>query len=255
MMSPEPRAGELRLLPVAGLPEIRQGDRLGELIAARVELSAGDVIVVSQKVVSKAEGALRQLADVEASAQARELAAGLGKEAALVQIILDASREVLRSERGILITETRQGWVCANAGVDASNLAEEGTVSLLPTDPDASARRIRAEIRDTAGLAPAVVIADSFGRPWRVGQADVAIGCAGLAPLDDWRGRADRAGRPLTATVVAVADELAAAADLARDKAAGIPAVVIRGLERHVREGDGPGAAPLRRARASDLFR
>jgi coenzyme F420-0:L-glutamate ligase/coenzyme F420-1:gamma-L-glutamate ligase len=252
-VSPEP--GEVRLAPVAGMPEVRAGDRLGELIGAGADLREGDVVVVSQKVVSKAEGAIRRLAEVEVSGRARGLAARLGKDPALVQVVLEQSNEVLRAERGVLITETRHGWICANAGVDASNLVEEGTVTLLPADPDASARRIRAEIRAAAGVGPAVVIADSFGRAWRLGQADVAIGCAGLAPLDDWRGRADRSGRRLSATLIAVADEVAAAADLARDKAAGIPVVIARGLERHVREEDGPGAAALRRERDADLFR
>jgi coenzyme F420-0:L-glutamate ligase / coenzyme F420-1:gamma-L-glutamate ligase len=245
----------LRLAPVARMPEVRPGDRLGELIAARAELAAGDVVVVSQKVVSKAEGAIRVLSEVEASARARELGASLEKDPALVQVILDESREVLRAERGVLITETRHGWVCANAGVDASNLVEPRTVTLLPADPDASARRIRGELRAAAGVAPAVVIADSFGRAWRLGQADVAIGCAGLVPLDDWRGRPDRSGRELSATLIAIADEVAAAADLVRDKGAGLPVVVIRGLDRHVREDNGPGAAPLRRDREADLFR
>jgi coenzyme F420-0:L-glutamate ligase / coenzyme F420-1:gamma-L-glutamate ligase len=246
---------ELSLIPVSGIPEVEQGDRLGELIAARAELRAGDIVVVSQKAVSKAEGAIRRLADAQVSYRARELAATLGKDPALVQIVLDESREVVRAERGVLITETTQGWVCANAGVDASNLPEEGTVTVLPPDPDASARRIRAQIHEFAGVAPAVLIADSFGRPWRVGQADVAIGCAGLAALDDWRGRADRSGRQLSATLIAVADEVAAAADLCRDKVSGLPAVVVRGLGRHVSEDDGPGAAVLRRSRDEDLFR
>jgi coenzyme F420-0:L-glutamate ligase / coenzyme F420-1:gamma-L-glutamate ligase len=246
---------EIRLVTVPGMPEVRAGDRLGELIADRAELRGGDVVVISQKAVSKAEGAIRRLAEVEPGERARELAATLGKDPSLVQIVLDESREVLRAERGVLVTETRHGWICANAGVDASNLAEEGTVSLLPSDPDASARAIRADIRGAAGVAPAVLIADSFGRPWRVGQADVAIGCAGLAALDDWRGRSDRSGRELSATLIAVADEVAAAADLGRDKAAGLPVVVARGLDRHVTDDDGPGAAVLRRPRDEDLFR
>lgn len=213
------------------------------------------MLVVSQKVVSKAEGRVRRLADVQPTDRARKLADLLGKDPALVQLVLDESRSLIRAERGALIVETRQGWICANAGIDASNVPGEDRVTLLPADPDASARRIRAEILQTAGVAPAVVVADSFGRPWRLGQADVAIGCAGLAPLDDWRGRRDRVGRELAATVVALADEVAAAADLARDKAAGFPAAIVRGLERHVTEDDGPGAAALRRPEANDLFR
>jgi coenzyme F420-0:L-glutamate ligase/coenzyme F420-1:gamma-L-glutamate ligase len=179
----------------------------------------------------------------------------LGKEPALVELILDESREVLRAERGVLIVETHHGFVCANAGIDSSNLAEPGTVSLLPEDPDASARRIRAEIGGAGGATVAVVIADSFGRAWRLGQSEVAIGCAGLVPLDDWRGRPDAAGAELAATQIAVADEAAGAADLVRDKAARIPAAIVRGLDRFVTPEDGPGASVLRRPRAEDLFR
>jgi coenzyme F420-0:L-glutamate ligase/coenzyme F420-1:gamma-L-glutamate ligase len=245
----------LELTAVPGLQEIREGDALGSLIAARAELRDDDVVVISQKVVSKAEGAVRRLNEVEPGAEALQLASGLHKDPALVQVILDQTREVLRAERDVLITETVHGWVCANAGVDVSNVPGEGTVTVLPEDADASARRIRDEIRAAAEVAPAVVIADSFGRAWRVGQADVAIGCAGLEALDDWRGRADRGGNELAATVIAIADEIAAAADLARDKADGMPAVIVRGAGRHVIRGDGPGALSLRRARGDDLFR
>ena len=184
-----------------------------------------------------------------------ELSARLDKDPRLVQLILDESVRVLRAERGVLIVETRSGLVCANAGVDTSNVPGDEHVSLLPEDADASARRLRAEILAVSRSDPAVVIADSFGRPWRLGQTDVAIGCAGLAPLDDWRGRRDREGRELAATAVAIADEAAAAADLTRDKASGAPAAVISGLARHVTPDDGPGAAALRRAEADDLFR
>lgn len=240
----------LRVEPVAGMPEIVEGMRLGELIAARAELADGDVVVVSQKVVSKAEGRLRRLAEVEAGAEARRLAAELGKDPALVELILAESREVLRAERGVLVVETRHGLVCANAGIDASNLPEDGTVCLLPEDPDASALKLRAELGNVA-----VVIGDSFGRAWRIGQVEVAIGCAGLAPLDDWRGRHDASGRVLEATEIAIADQAAAAADLARSKDSGDPVVIIRGLARHVTREDGPGAAALRRPREDDLFR
>jgi coenzyme F420-0:L-glutamate ligase/coenzyme F420-1:gamma-L-glutamate ligase len=148
----------------------------------------------------------------------RELATGLGKDPRLVELILSESRAVVRAERDLLIVETHSGWICANAGIDASNVPATDRVTLLPEDSDASARRIRAELGAAAGVRPAVLIADSFGRPWRIGQVDAAIGCAGLAPLDDWRGRTDRQGRELTATVVAIADEVAAAADLARGR-------------------------------------
>ncbi len=241
--------------PVEGLSEIGEGERIGELIAELTPLGDGDVLVVSQKIVSKAEGAVRRLADVEPGERARKLARWLDKDPATVQLVLDESRSVIRAERGVLITETHHGWICANAGIDASNVPGEDLVALLPRDPDASARRIRAEVRAAHGRSPAVVVADSFGRPWREGQCDLAIGCAGLASIDDWRGRGDRAGRELTATAIAIADEVAAAADLARDKAAGIPAVVVRGLERHVSADDGPGAAVLRRPAETDLFR
>ena len=244
-------AAPLQVLAVEGLPEIEAGARVGEMIASAAELLDGDVVVVSQKVVSKAEGRVRRLTSVIPGAEARKMAALLGKDPALVQLILEQSREVVRAERGVLITETRHGLVCANAGIDSSNLPDEDTVSLLPEDPDASARRIRAEI----GLRVGVVVADSFGRAWRLGQAEVAIGCAGLRPLDDWRGRADAEGRELSATMIAVADQAAAAADLVRDKASRVPAAIVRGLGRHVCAEDGPGATVLQRPRADDLFR
>ncbi len=243
---------EIAIRAVAGLPEFEPGMSVGTEIAARAELAGGDVVVISQKIVSKAEDRVRKLSSVLPGAEARKLAAHLGgKEPALVQLILDESAEVLRAERGVLIVETHHGLVCANAGIDASNLPETGTVCLLPEDPDASARRIRAEL----GVGPGVVIADSFGRAWRLGQTEVAIGCAGLAPLDDWRGRHDAGGRELEATAIAIADEAAAAADLVRDKTSGTPAAVVRGLGRYVTAEDGPGAAALRRPREEDLFR
>ncbi len=244
--------GRIEVLPVAGLPDVVEGDRVGALIAAATELQGGDVVVVSQKVVSKAEGRIRNLDEVDPGPRARELAATVGKDPALVQLILDESRAIVRAASGVLIVETRSGWICANAGIDASNLSDPGTVALLPEDPDASARRIRAEI---GAPRPAVVIADSFGRPWRLGQTDVAIGAAGLRVIDDWRGRTDRAGRELEATAVAVADQVAAAADLARDKQSGAPAAVVRGLARYVTDADGPGAVALQRPSDEDLFR
>jgi coenzyme F420-0:L-glutamate ligase/coenzyme F420-1:gamma-L-glutamate ligase len=240
--------------PVVGLPEIGPGDPLGRLIAEAATLRDGDVAVVAQKVVSKAEGRQRRLAAVEPSARALSLAAELGKDPRLVELILGESRRIVRSER-VLIVETRSGLVCANAGIDSSNVPGEDEVLLLPADPDASARRLRAEIATAAGCRVAVVISDSFGRPWRVGQADVAIGCAGINPIDDRRGTSDRDGRELRATEVAIVDQLAAAADLCRDKAAGLPASIVRGLGDRVTAADGPGAAALQRDRAADLFR
>jgi coenzyme F420-0:L-glutamate ligase / coenzyme F420-1:gamma-L-glutamate ligase len=241
----------MEVIGVDGLPEIEEGAALGELISERAQIVAGDVVVIAQKVVSKTEGRLRRLSSVIPDAEARKLAAVLGKEPALVELILEESAEVLRAERGILITETHHGFVCANAGIDSSNVPKDDTVCLLPEDPDASARRIRGELPPTVG----VVISDSFGRAWRLGQAEVAIGCAGLQPLDDWRGRHDTHGRELEATLIAVADEAAAAADLVRGKDSGTPVVIIRGLDRFVTPEDGPGAGALRRPRDEDLFR
>jgi coenzyme F420-0:L-glutamate ligase/coenzyme F420-1:gamma-L-glutamate ligase len=245
----------LHVIPVPGLPEFSAGMSIGAEIGARAELLDGDVVVVSQKIVSKAEGRIQKLSSVIPSSEARRLAAVLGKEPALVELILGESREVLRAERGVLIVETQHGFVCANAGIDTSNLPEENTVSLLPEDPDASAQRIRAEIRASTGTTPAVIVSDSFGRAWRLGQAEVAIGCAGIAPLDDWRGRTDTSGRELEATQIAVADQAAAAADLARDKTSRVPAAIVRGLANHVTTDNGPGAAALRRPPDEDLFR
>ncbi len=234
---------------LGGIPEIRPGDDLGALLRGRV--ADGDVLVVAHKAVSKAEGRVVRLDDVEPGEEARRIAAEQGKDDARhVQVVLDEAAELVRAERGVLICRTRHGFVCANAGVDASN-ADPGTLVLLPADPDASARRLRAALGVRAG----VVVADSFGRAWRHGQCDVAIGVAGLAPLDDWRGRRDPHGRELRATWIAVADQAAAAADLARTKDSREPAVVVGGLERFVTDEDGPGAAALVRARDEDLFR
>lgn len=249
---------ELSALALAPLAEVAPGDDLGGLLveAARQAggMRDGDVLAVSHKVVSKAEGRLRALDAVAPSERARGLAAEHGKDPRHVQVVLDESTELLRAERGVLICRTRHGLVCANAGVDASN-APADTLVLLPQDPDASARALRGRVRELAGAAPAVLITDSFGRAWRHGQCDVAIGCAGLAPLDDWRGRADVAGRELTATWIAVADQIAAAADLVRAKDSRQPAALVRGLERFVQADDGPGAAALVRAVEEDLFR
>ena len=341
--------------PLPGVPEIEAGDDLAGLLAgaaARVGgLRAGDVLVVAHKAVAKAEGRVVPLAGVEPGARALALAAEHGKDARLVELILRESAELVRADAGRLIARTRHGFVCANAGVDQSNAGGEERAVLLPEDPDASARALRARLGcavvvgdsfgrawrvgqaevaiGCAGLAPledwrgrpdgagrilresvelvradagrfiartrhgfvcanagvdqsnaggeeravllpedpdasaralrarlgcAVVIGDSFGRAWRVGQAEVAIGCAGLAPLEDWRGRPDRAGRLLRATQIAIADQAAAAADLVRGKDTAEPAVRIRGLERHVLPDDGPGAAALLRAAGEDLF-
>ena len=245
---------ELRIRPLAGLPELRDGDDLGALIASAAEPAGDEIVVISQKAVSKVEGRVRRLEDVEAGERARELAAQLDKDPALVELVLSESARIVRAERGVLITETHEGWICANAGIDASNL-EQGLVSLLPEDGDASARRIRGEIEAASGTAPAVIVADSFGRAWRVGQADIAIGCAGLEPLADWRGRRDSHGRKLAATLIAVADELSSAADLVRDKDSGVPGAVVGGVGHLVIAEDGPGARAIPRPADQDLFR
>jgi coenzyme F420-0:L-glutamate ligase/coenzyme F420-1:gamma-L-glutamate ligase len=237
---------------VPGLPEIRQGDDLAALISSRApSLSERDVVVIAHKVVSKAEGRVRHVGDVEASPRAVELAALLGKEDPRpVQVVVDESTSIIRAARGVLITRTHHGFVCANAGVDASNAAADGELILLPLDPDASARALRAALPNR----PAVVITDSFGRAWRHGQTDVAIGVAGLEAMDDWRGRADSVGRDLRATWIAVADEVAAAADLVRTKDSREPVVVVRGLSHWITQDDGPGARAIVRPVEEDLF-
>jgi coenzyme F420-0:L-glutamate ligase/coenzyme F420-1:gamma-L-glutamate ligase len=236
-----------------GIPAVRPGDDLAALlVAAAGRLADGDVLVVAHKVVSKAEGRVVDLAEVQPGERALALGAEHGKDPRLVEVILGETTEIVRSRPGVLICRTPHGYVCANAGVDQSNAG--GLVVLLPRDPDASARALRSRLRELTGVAPGIVVADSFGRAWRLGQCDVAIGVAGLAPAEDWRGRRDADGRMLEATVIAVADAAAAAADLARSKDGREPAVLVRGLERHVTEGDGPGAAALIRARDEDLF-
>jgi coenzyme F420-0:L-glutamate ligase/coenzyme F420-1:gamma-L-glutamate ligase len=252
-----------RALP--GLPEVRAGDDLAALLmTARGALdphtsgfAAEEVLVVAHKVVSKAEGRTVALADVAPSARAHELTARLGgdKDPRHVEVVLRESAEIVRAQHGVLICRTHHGFVCANAGVDASNAARDGELILLPADPDGSARELRAGLNRAGAGSPAVIIADSFGRAWRHGQCDVAVGIAGLVPLEDWRGRTDAHGRELRATWIATADQAAAAADLARrGKDAGEPAVLVTGLERHVTVEDGPGAQALVRSRAEDLF-
>jgi coenzyme F420-0:L-glutamate ligase/coenzyme F420-1:gamma-L-glutamate ligase len=247
-------ARELQIRPLTGIPELRQGDDLGGLTAAAAAPADEEIVVISQKAVSKVEGRLRRLAEIEPGERARELASEVDKDPALVELVLAESKRVVRAARGVLITETRAGWVCANAGIDTSNL-DEGVVSLLPEDGDVSARRIRGEIREASGANPAVVVSDSFGRAWRIGQADVAIGCAGIPPLADWRGGHDQHGRELSATHIALADELASAADLVRDKDSGVPGAIVAGLGHLVTADDGPGARAIPRAPEDDLFR
>jgi len=240
---------------IPGLPEVRPGDDLaGLLLAAAPDLRDGDVLCLAHKVVSKAEGRVVDLRDVEPGETARELAAAHGKDPRHLEVVLREAAAIVRERPGVLICRTRHGFVCANAGVDASNAGAAERLVLLPLDPDASARALRAALRARAGVAPAVVITDSFGRAWRRGQCETAIGVAGLTLVDDWDGRADADGRSLRATAIAIADEAAAAADLVRAKDSREPAVVLRGLERHVGHDDGPGAVALVRPAAEDLF-
>ena len=219
---------ELRIIPVTGLPEVREGDDVAALVAGAAELEDGDVLVLAQKIVSKSEGRVVQLADVEPSARARELSGD--DDPRHVETILREAVRIVRTRGSFVIAETRQGFVCASAGVDASNAPEPGTVVLLPEDPDASARRIRDGLRRLTGRVVAVIVSDSFGRPWRQGTTDVAIGVAGFEPILDLRGTTDRIGYELRASRIAIADEIAGAADLARGKAEGVPVVIVRGL-------------------------
>lgn len=240
---------ELRLIPVEGMPEIREGDDLGALIAARAALEDGDVVVVSQKAVSKSEGRIVRLAEVDPSPRAHELAGD--HDPRRLEVILREAARIVRVRPPLVIAETRHGFVCASAGVDASNAPAPETVVLLPLDPDASAQRIRARLGELTGRRVGVVVSDSFGRPWRNGIVDVAIGVAGLRPLVDLRGRVDANGYELRASVIAVADEIASAAELVMGKTAGVPAAIVRGLAV---AGEG-SARELVMARERDLFR
>ena len=225
----------IQLLPVPGLPEIRPDDDLGELIAGLVTLEDDDVVVVAQKVVSKAEGRIVRIDDYEASAKAREVA-GDERDPREIEVILREAKRIVRERGPLVITETRHGFICASAGVDHSNASEPGTLILLPLDPDASARSLRARLLELTGSSVAVIVTDSFGRPFRQGTTDVAIGIAGFEPILELRGTTDRIGYELRASRVAIADEIAGAADLTRGKAEGVPVVIVRGL--HLR-GDG----------------
>ncbi len=221
----------IELVPVGGFPEVRPGDDLGALVAEAVEaiLRSGDVLVVTHKVMSKAEGRLVDLGTVEPSALAKGYAARWGKDPRQIEVVLRESRRVVRMDRGIVISETHHGFVCANAGVDASNVPGEDTVCLLPADPDASAARLRQALARRLGVEAPVVVSDSFGRAWRFGITDIAIGVSGMHPLADYRGRKDPHGFPLEASVLAIADELAAAAELVMGKIDGVPLAIVRG--------------------------
>jgi len=219
----------MKVEPVEGLPEIAPGDDLARLIAEAANLVDGDVVVVSQKVVSKAEGRVVRLDDVEPSDRARALAGG--EDPRRIEVILRESARIVRLRPPLVIAQTTHGYVCASAGVDASNAPEPDSVVLLPLDPDASAARLRERIAELTGRTVAVIVSDSFGRAWRQGTTDVAIGCAGLHPLLDLEGERDRVGYELHATVIAVADQIAGAAQLVMGKLDGIPVAVVRGLD------------------------
>ncbi len=251
---------ELQIVALRGIPAVQAGDDLGAMLVdaisrASFSLTDTDVLVVCQKVVSKAEGRIARLADVRPSERAREFAERFRKDPAVVELALREAREVLRMHGGHLITATGPGWVCANSGLDRSNQNAEGEVTLLPRDADRSAREIREAIGKRLGVRPAVIVSDTFGRPWRLGQVDVAIGAAGLIVLDEHHGRRDWCGRPLEHTAIAVADQLAAAAGLVMRKDAGTPAALIRGCAMFVDPAASAGAAALVRAPEDDLFR
>ena len=245
----------LEILPVGGIPEIYPGDDLAVLItraAGNGMIEDGDVLVVTHKIVSKAEGRLVDLAKVEPSALAKDFAARYDKDPRQVEVVLRESKRVVRMDRGIIISETHHGFVCANAGVDASNVPGDETVCLLPLDPDASARHLRDDLASGPGVDLAVIISDSFGRPWRQGITDVAIGVAGMVPLADYRGERDLHGHLLNASVLAVADELASAAELVMGKTVGVPVAVVRNYP--YKEGYGTGGDLLMEPER-DLFR
>jgi coenzyme F420-0:L-glutamate ligase / coenzyme F420-1:gamma-L-glutamate ligase len=247
---------ELHIFGLRGLPDVDCGADLGALVAHAVErtghaIERGDVFVVAQKIVSKAEGAVVRLADVVPSAIACRWADEIGRDARVVEVVLRESRRIVRMDRGLLIAETRHGFVCANAGVDASNVPD-GFVTRLPDDPDASAERLRAALTARFGGPLGVIVSDTFGRPWREGVTNVALGVAGVQPLLDYRGAIDAYGRTLTSTVIAVADELAAAAELVTRKTTGTPVAIVRGAAEWIGEGTG---RMLVRAAERDLFR
>ena len=246
----------LEVIGVVGIDEVRPGDDVTRIVvdAARAQgtpVATHDVLVIGQKIVSKAEGRIVRLADVEPAEATRRMAESLGRDPRLLELVLRESRRVVRMDKGVVITETHHGWICANAGVDQSNV-DADTVALLPEDPDGSARRIRDGVQALTGAEVAVIIADTFGRPWREGLTNVAIGLAGLAALRDYIGMPDSAGRPLQMTMLAVADELASAAEIVMGKLDRIPAAIVRGVR--FEPGDA-GSKPLLRDPARDLFR
>ena len=247
---------EVRVIPLTGLPEVQQGDDLAAFILdgarAGPGIEAGDVVVVTQKIVSKAEGRVVSLEDVTPSAEAERLGVATEKDPRLVELILRESNRVVRQRGPVLITETKHGFVCANAGIDASNVGREGLVSLLPEDPDHSAAAIRGALRERIGADVAVIITDTFGRPWREGHTNVAIGLAGMLPFVDYVGQFDPHGYELRVSTVAVADELAAAAELVHGKLEAVPVAIVRGYAYPRGEGS---ARELVREAGKDLFR
>jgi coenzyme F420-0:L-glutamate ligase/coenzyme F420-1:gamma-L-glutamate ligase len=248
---------KIEIAGIDGLPEIERGADLGALIATRAAaigqpLRTSDLVVVTQKIVSKAEGRRVRLSSIEPSAFAEQWAAAHGLDPRIVELVMSESRRVVRMDRGVLIVETHGGFVCANAGVDLSNVTGGEEATLLPVDPDASARGIRASIAAQNGADVAVIISDTFGRPWREGLVNVAIGVAGMRPLKSYVGRTDPLGFPLQATIQALADEIAAAAGLVSSKLNRIPAVVVRGVDFDT---DNGSARELLRAPDRDLFR
>lgn len=256
-----PGDGRVEVIALGGLPEVRPGDDLAGMLGDALEatpsalpFATGDVLVVTQKVVSKAEGAVVDLRTVEPRPEAIAWAEAWGRDARQIEVVLREARRIVRMERGVLITETEHGFVCANGGVDASNVGPESgdTVTLLPHDPDGSAAGIRAALRAQFGQDVAVIVSDSFGRPWRWGIVDVALGVSGMLPLEDLRGQPDADGRVMRTTVRAVADEIASAAELALGKVAGRPAALVRGANPPLGEGS---VRELVMAAENDLFR
>jgi coenzyme F420-0:L-glutamate ligase/coenzyme F420-1:gamma-L-glutamate ligase len=246
----------ISIIGIERIPEIVEGDTLSSLISqalreSNIEIIAGDIFVVAQKIVSKAEGRIARLDSITPSPLALEWAGNYGKDARLVEVVLRESRRIVRMDRGVMICETRHGLVCANAGVDASNAAE-GTVILLPEDPDASARRIREALAKEFKVPVAVIISDTFGRPWREGLVNVAIGVSGIQAIIDYRGETDSQGRPLQTTVIALADELASAAEIVMRKSANVPIAIIRGCDYKTDQGSG---RDLIRMAELDMFR
>jgi coenzyme F420-0:L-glutamate ligase/coenzyme F420-1:gamma-L-glutamate ligase len=246
----------IQIFPLPGLPEIHPGDDIAPLIAASAQgqgflVAPGDVFVIAQKIVSKAEGRIVRLDSITPSQRAALWASAWYKDARVIELVLREAKRIVKMERGVIIAETWHGYVCANAGVDLSN-AEEGTAILLPNDPDASARLLRAELSKAFDMDIGVIISDTFGRPWREGLVNVALGVAGVAPLIDYRGQCDAHGKPLQATIIATADELASTAELVMGKSARVPVAIIRGAKAGAGSGSG---RDLIRPAEKDLFR